>query len=139
MSLSIVRFFLIGTGVLYLGLGLSFLFATATMINKLPFTVTAPAGTTEIRAVYGGLELALGVVFLYAGIFNRSLDFAVFVMLITFIGLAASRGVGILIDGSQDPFTLRLFWIESIGVFYSVVSLVILKFNDNNRLLSLGN
>ena len=109
------------------------------MINKLPFTVINPAGITEIRAVYGGLELALGVVFLYAGAFNRSLDFAVFVMLITFVGLAASRGSGILIDGSQDPFTLRLFWIESIGVIYSIASLIILRLNGNNRIFSLGN
>jgi len=139
MSLSIVRFFLIGTGLLYLALGLSFLFATATMMSKLPFTVTTPAGITEVRAVYGGLELALGILFIYAGAFNRSLEFAVFTMLLTFIGLAASRGAGILIDGSQDPFTLRLWWIESFGVVYSALSLIILKINDNSQPLSLGN
>ncbi|MBF0278484.1 MAG: DUF4345 family protein [SAR324 cluster bacterium] len=135
MSLSIVRFFVIGTGLLYVALGLSFIFATSTMISKLPLTVSGPAGTTEIRAVYGGLELALGIVFIYAGVFNRSLEFAVFTMLLTFIGLALSRGAGILIDGSNDSFTLRLWWIEILGVVYSAGSLILIKLSDNGQQL----
>ncbi len=137
MSLAIVRFFLIGTGVIYLGLGVSFIFATSTMISKLPFIIANSAGTTEIRAVYGGLELALGVVFIYAGVFNRSLDFAVFTMLVTFIGLAVVRGAGILIDGSHDPFTLRLWYLESAGVIYSLLSLLLLKSNEISSLFSI--
>ncbi|MBF0289487.1 MAG: DUF4345 family protein [SAR324 cluster bacterium] len=136
MSLPIVRFFLISTGIVYLGLGLSFIFATSTMVSKLPFMITAPAGTTEIRAVYGGLELALGIVFIYAGALNRSLDFAVFTMLATFIGLATIRGVGILIDGSQDSFTMKLWYVESFGVLYSSLSWVLLKLNEPGSSLS---
>lgn len=133
MSILFARFFLIVTGLIYMGLGVAFLFALSSILPKLPFTVNTPAGLTEIRALYGGLELALGIIFLYAGVFNRSLDFAVLTMLITFLGLAVTRGVSILIEGSYDTFTLQLWSIETVGVIYSLASLILLITYSQNE------
>lgn len=131
MSLIIVRFFVIATGLIYLGLGLSFLFATHAMVSKLPLMPTSPDGTTELRAVYGGLELALGVIFIYAGGLNRSLDFAAFLMFVTFAGVAATRFVGIFMDKSYSTFTLGLLAVETAGVLYSALSLFLLALHKD--------
>ncbi|MET0985549.1 MAG: DUF4345 domain-containing protein [Steroidobacteraceae bacterium] len=60
--------FLIITGVLWLGYGIYLLIAPQELAGIAGVTATSTTGTVELRAMYGGLQAAVGVLALWAGV-----------------------------------------------------------------------
>jgi len=79
---------------------------------------TTPTGTTEIRAMYGGLQAAIGLL-AAAGLAHASLRRPALVAL-TFLtfGLALARLVGASLDDSFSTYTVGalIFEIFSAGI-----------------------
>jgi len=112
-------FFLRLIGVIFSGYGLYLCFYPGYFFDLLELQASAPA-TVEVRAMYGGLQLGVGLLLLWAA--QRSpiqQQMACAVMIACFAGLAGMRGVGMLLDG-QDGYNLAAMIFESASLVFSV-------------------
>jgi hypothetical protein len=98
MKLRIARFNLLGVSFLYIVFGIMFFLDPAKFASGLGYTNITAEGLIEIRAIYGGMELALGFGTLFLLKKNQAIA-ASYMLLITLIGFAGGRLVGIMIDG----------------------------------------
>ena len=66
----------------------------------------SPTGSTELRAMYGGLQAALGALAL-GGVLRVSLERpALIALFFVTAGLASARISGVFLDGSLSPYTI---------------------------------
>jgi len=66
----------------------------------------SPTGSTELRAMYGGLQAALGALAL-GGVLRASLERpALIALLFLTSGLASARISGVFLDGSLSVYTI---------------------------------
>jgi Domain of unknown function (DUF4345) len=87
--------------------------------------VVRATALSEARATYGGLLMALGLLFL-AGVFiGRVRGVALAVALISLCGLVAGRGVSLALDGAPTYLAWLLLAVEALGVL--VVAAALLK------------
>jgi hypothetical protein len=64
-----------------------------------------PTATTEIRAMYGGLQAAIGALALAAVFRERLIPGVLLTLVFLTGGLAATRLAGVFIDGSMSEYT----------------------------------
>lgn len=83
-----------------------------------------PTGTTEIRAMYGGLQASIGVLCAFALL--RPAHAAAAVLAIAFLmsGLFSVRLAGFLVDGSASEYTHGVLVFEAL---YAVASIVLIR------------
>ncbi|MEM7345259.1 MAG: DUF4345 domain-containing protein [Chloroflexota bacterium] len=65
---------------------------------------TTSSGMIDMRATYGGMSVALGLLFGLATRNPHTIDFGVWGILITMAGMAFGRLVGFVVDGSPNVF-----------------------------------
>ncbi len=102
-------------GVIFVLLGLGFLFDPMGMAATISLEPTSAAGMAELRAVYGGLELGLGGFFLLALRWERLQESALWLLLIAYGGISVGRMGGVLLDQPSDSMTYQLLAIEIVG------------------------
>jgi hypothetical protein len=94
-----------------------------------PIGLTVPDGSplTELRAVYGGLEVAIGVFLaLCARRAGVALELGLVLSFLLLGGLAAFRGIGMGVDGPQVGLMSGLLVLESAGAVFALSGLVVL-------------
>jgi len=94
-----------------------------------PIGLTVPDGSplTELRAVYGGLEVAIGVFLaLCARRGGVALELGLVLSFLLLGGLAAFRGFGMGVDGPQVDLMSGLLVLESAGAVFALSGLVVL-------------
>ena len=77
-------------------------------------TIASPVGSTEVRAMYGGLQMAIGVMALAA--LRRPALVRPTLLCLAFLitGLAVSRLLGAMIDGSFGQYTTGAIVFEAL-------------------------
>jgi hypothetical protein len=96
--------------------GLYCFFAPTALAGSAGVTFSTPTGVTELRAMYGGLQAALGLL-AFAGMQRVSLRRPALVTLLTVTaGLGSARLLGALSDGAWSGYTLLGLGFE-IGSF----------------------
>jgi len=68
-------------------------------------TASTPTGTTEIRAMYGGLQAALGVMSAFALIRPSYSHVAATALCFAMSGLFLARFIGFMLDASGSEYT----------------------------------
>jgi len=96
----------------FLAFGLAFLVSPAPMAALVHITVLSPTAHTEIRAMYGGLEIGLGVVLLTLLGRQDHVVVGLRVALFAFAGMALGRLAGLVVDGVWQPVMWLLLAIE---------------------------
>ncbi len=94
-----------------------------------PIGIEVPDGSplTELRAMYGGLEVAIGVfLLLCARRRGVALELGLVLSFLLFSGLAAYRGIGMGVDGPQVAFMSGLLILEAGGAMFALSGLVVL-------------
>jgi hypothetical protein len=76
-----------------------------------------PAAITDVRATYGGFEIALALFFILTSRSQKTevVRAAILLGALAFSGFAASRFYGLAADGHEEFITWCLVSIESIG------------------------
>jgi len=96
----------------WLGYGLYMIFQPGYLAEIGGVVATTPTGTTEIRAMYGGLEAGIGLLTL-SGILKPDLTRCALLGLLFVVGgLAAGRLFGVLVDGSLSTYTIGALCFE---------------------------
>jgi hypothetical protein len=112
-------------GLVFLGTGIVFSVIPNDMFATLGLTVPAGAPLTELRAVYGGLQVAIAVFLLFcARRGGLALELGLLLSFLSFSGLAAYRGIGMGVDGPQVPVMSALLLAEAAGAVFALSGLV---------------
>lgn len=114
-----MTFFLRFTGVIFSLYGAYLCFNPQFLIELLVLGDSMPV-KVEVRAMYGGLQLSVGLLLLW-GAQRAPVQklMACAVMIACFAGLAGGRGIGILIDGS-DTYNLAALTYETASLLIAV-------------------
>jgi hypothetical protein len=103
-------------GLAFLGFGVAFLAWPEPLVILVDVTPLTRTGTTEIRAMYGGLEIGLGSFLLLAAARREHVTIGLRAALFAFGGLAAGRLIGLAVDGWWQPSTWLLMSAEIAAV-----------------------
>ena len=110
-------------GLGFLGFGLLMLIAPQASMASLGLTVPDGVPTTEIRAFYGGLELALGGLLLAAMAQTDYRRAGLWLGAVSYGAVAATRGAGMLIDDSGGNFLLGALAVETVLAIWFALAL----------------
>jgi len=117
----------------FLGTGVLFTVIPQDLFAPLGLTVPDGAPLTELRAVYGGLEVAIAVFLLFcARRGGVALELGLLLSFLSFSALAAYRGIGMGIDGPQVSMMSALLVSEAAGAMFALSGLVVRARGSSN-------
>lgn len=115
-----MRIFLAANVVLWLPYGLYCLAAPGFLAEAAGVAATTPTGSTELRAMYGGLQAAIGLLAL-AAVLRRDLERTALTALAFLAGgLFTARLCGAFVDGGLSGYTVGALLLESTLTLLSV-------------------
>jgi hypothetical protein len=82
-----------------------------------------PSAVTDMRATYGGMALGAGLFFGFCVRHPTLLRAGLLASLLVLSGIAGGRLMGILIDGSPNPFIIALLAAELLFVVLFTITL----------------
>jgi hypothetical protein len=101
MRLARITLWLGGLG--FLAFGLAFLIAPLQTLAAAGIELSGDLAATELRAFYGGLEIALGGLLIAADL-TGARRHGLILCLASYGGIGLARGLGIALAGSATPF-----------------------------------
>jgi hypothetical protein len=110
-----VRLFLGLHALLWLPYGLFCAFVPSFLEGAASLAAAPSTGTTEIRAMYGGLQAAIGVFALLALVRPVLRRPALLMLAFLCSGLASARLLGVGIDGAPSAYTLSVLGFETVS------------------------
>lgn len=114
------RLFLAANVLLWLPYGLYCLVAPGFLAEAAGVAATTPTGTTELRAMYGGLQAAIGLLAL-AAVLRRELERTALTALAFLAGgLLTARLCGAFADAGLSGYTIGALLLESTLTVLSV-------------------
>ncbi|MGM0575344.1 MAG: DUF4345 domain-containing protein [Myxococcota bacterium] len=105
------------------GFGAFFLGWPTEMANQVQITADTPATRTEIRAMYGGLQVGFATFLLLCVVLRRWLVAGLVAIGLVCAGLAAGRVLGVVLDEPDNPVIWMLLAAESAGAIVVAVVL----------------
>jgi hypothetical protein len=112
----------------FLGIGTLFTVTPQDMFAPIGLVVPDGAPLTELRALYGGLEIAIGLfLLLCARRGGVALELGLMLSFLLLSALAVYRGVGMGIDEPQVPLMSTLLILESGGAMFALSGLLALS------------
>jgi hypothetical protein len=108
----------------WLGYGLYCLFDPGYLAEAAAVAAGSATGTTEIRAMYGGLQAGVGVIALGGLLRENLVRPALFALAVLTTGLFVARLLGALIDASWTGYTIGALGFELASAVIARVLLV---------------
>lgn len=109
--------------VVFLGLGVWLIIDPVGGLSGVDVTARSPAGVTELRAMYGGLELGLGAFGALAALRPAWRVSALWAFTLAVGGLGAVRGLNSLLTAGHSSMLWTLFATEMVGTLMNVAAL----------------
>lgn len=109
------RIFLGLSVLVWLGYGAYCFLFPETLTKAAGLVASTPTGLTELRAMYGGLQMGLGVIALLALLREDLVRPALFALATVSIGLFSTRLVGAVIDSGFSEYTNGALGFEFIA------------------------
>ena len=109
--------------VVFLALGLWLVVDPVKGLHGVDVIVRSPAGVTELRAMYGGLELGLGVFGVLAALRPAWRVPALWAFTLSVGTLGATRALSSLLTAGHSPMLWQLFGTELLGTIVNVAAL----------------
>lgn len=109
-------------GLAYLGFGLAFLVAPVETLAKAGWAMAGDGAATELRAFYGGLEVALGALLIAADLRGRRRE-GLILCLASYGGIGAARLLGIAMAGGANDFLWFALVTEAVLAALAALSL----------------
>jgi hypothetical protein len=113
----LARIFLAISAAIWLPYGLYCLVEPGSLAEIAGIHASTPTGTTELRAMYGGLQAALGALALGGALRARLRRPALVALTVLTFGLGAARLLGVFVDGGFTAYTgagLGLEWTSCL-------------------------
>ena len=108
------RIFLGLNALVFVGYGLVCLLSPSVVADQTGMVLATGVARTEVRAMYGGLQIAVGLLSL-AGVMRPALQPSVlFTLLFLFFGLASGRILGILVEPDPGSYNFSAAAFETL-------------------------
>jgi hypothetical protein len=114
-GLARVRVVVAASGLVFLGIGVLFLLHPTT-VALVGLPVKSAKAASDVRAVFGGLELGLGVFLVWAAAWPAWIRAGLAAQVTTFGGLVTGRIMGLAFEGWPGLLSLGLFAAEAVGL-----------------------
>lgn len=88
-------------GLQFIGFGVLSVLNPQAIADVVGFQLTSQLAATEVRAFYGGLELALGILLCVGGLNARWQKPALVLQFAAFLGIGVVRGLAVLMHGGN--------------------------------------
>lgn len=111
------RLFLAANALLWIGYGLFCLARPGFLDEAAGIAARTTTATTELRAMYGGLQIAIGVIAAAALLRPALEDAAIGTIGTLAAGLFTGRAIGALLDGGLSGYTIGGLLLESTLAF----------------------
>jgi hypothetical protein len=113
---------LAATGAVFLALGLAFLVDPERMAAIVGIVARHPKPSTEVRAMYGGLEIGLGSFFLVASVRLRWIRAALAAQSLVLGSLCLGRLIGMALTNPSDRTMLSFALFEATGALIGLLA-----------------
>jgi hypothetical protein len=120
----ITKLFLGIVGVVFLGYGAACFLDPGLLSTDAGLTYRNATGSAEIRAMYGGLQGAIGVLALLAVLMQSLVRPALVTLSFLIVGLFLTRLVAAFMDGAFSFYTLMALGMEVVIASVAIVLLV---------------
>lgn len=110
-------------GLGFLGFGLAFLVAPLQTMAAAGLVLQGDLAATELRAFYGGLEVALGALLIAADLRPGARRHGLVLSLASYGSIGAARLLGIVLAGSATPFLWGALATEATLALLSALAL----------------
>lgn len=117
------RLVLVLNGLAFLGFGLAFAVVPDTMLALLDLPIPNGVARTDLRAIYGGLEIGFGLYLLLSATRPSWLLSGLLASTLATAGLVTGRTFGLALDG-LDPFNAKLLASEALALGLSAGALL---------------
>lgn len=114
---------------IFAAIGFMFLFFPVYFASAVHIELRHAAGVTDLRAVYGGMDLGLAVFFFLCAL-RGWIQPGLLASALAFGGLAFGRAFGFLVNGGFEGINRVLFACEAAGL---VISVVLLQLEEGRR------
>ena len=95
--------------------GSVFLFSPMSPLGTLGVVTIAPEALTDIRAVYGGIELAIAAYLVIRIIRRKDLHDPLLLVTLIFTAMVITRAYGMVVDSSAVRISIILLTVEAAG------------------------
>jgi hypothetical protein len=102
-------------GLLFVAMGLYALAVPVRVLAIFGVTVTSLDGRNEVRAVYGGFGVAIGILLLAAPGLPALRDGVLVTVAIALLGMAGGRLAAAAVDGAPGPLPWLFLGLEALG------------------------
>lgn len=109
-----LRIFLGLEALVWLPYGLYCLTSPGSLADAAGVAATSPTGSAELRAMYGGLQVALGLLAGLALARPGLVRPALVALLFAATGLALGRALGVALDGAPSAYTALALGFEAV-------------------------
>ena len=103
------------SGLIFVLYGIYLIFNPHQLVEIANFSISGDTALTEIRAMYGGLQLAVGLFMLICCRQGSLVSPCLLFMSLAFFCLAATRTLGLLIDPADNGYNLSATIYESLS------------------------
>ena len=110
-----VRVVLFANALVWLPYGLLCLLRPSTLSDVAALGLASPTALVEVQAMYGGLEVAIGVLALWGALRPRSAETALWCLLVLYAGLVGGRAFGLVTSGDRSGYNLGAIAFELMG------------------------
>lgn len=112
---TITRVVLVANALVWLPYGLVCLLRPSTLADVAALGLASPTAIVEVQAMYGGLEIAIGVLALWGALRPRWAEAAIWSLLVLYCGLVGGRGLGLITSGDRSAYNLGAIAFELTG------------------------
>lgn len=124
MTLTISRFTVVITGLVFLAFGLACLAApAAVMLAATGASVIHPVALIDLRATYGGMSLGVAVILFLLSTNPALIRVGLIAVLALMLGMAGGRAAGMLVEPSSNTVMTLYLVLEIATASLSVVLL----------------
>ena len=117
----IIKIFLLITAVIYGGLGGWALLDPVSFVDEVGLTINSNLGSSEIRSVYGGINLLIGL-FAFAVLFqNKHEELFMKILIFVILGILLGRAVSLIFGEFNSAFlwgftAFELVWFITLYI-----------------------
>jgi len=118
----LARILLFANGASFALYGLACVFSPDRVAEYTAMELSSASALTEVVAMYGGLQAAIGILFLYSGLHPERMPGGLSIMVLLMGGLALARTFGLLRYGMSD-YNLAATVYESVSALLAFVAI----------------
>ncbi|MCA9541020.1 MAG: DUF4345 family protein [Myxococcales bacterium] len=108
--------------VMYVVVGVGFIVDTPGLWTHVGVPLGTPNALVDVRAIYGGLDLGLGLALVYCARTPGGRTAGLAISALTFAGIALTRSAGLLHDGVEGNLPFGLLTIEASGALIAALA-----------------